>query len=236
MQLELGIAKIKKYAVSESGDTLEFIERPGGGLSVVLVDGQRSGRGAKRISNKVAGKVVSLLAEGIRDGAAARAVSDYLFHERGGKVTATLNIISADLVSRTIVITRNNPAPVLVAGAQGLVRLDELSQSIGVRRSTRPVIHELPFEAGVAVLAFTDGITNAGSRKGERLDVEAEFLRRLAQGGSAQDVADAILGAALRLDDGRPVDDVSVAVVKLEEHTGDEIRRVSVSLPLGLLG
>ena len=235
MELTLGIAKTKKYAVSESGDTLEFIERPGGGLSVVLVDGQRSGRGAKRISNKVAGKVVSLLAEGIRDGAAARAVSDYLFHERGGKVTATLNIISADLITRTIVITRNNPAPVLIARRGEFRVLDDPSPSIGVRLHTRPVIYELPFEPGVTVLAYTDGISNAGSRSGTKLNVIGEFEMLLDQDCSAQAIADAILERAMRLDEGRPVDDISVAVLKVDEFEGDEIRRVSVSLPLGPL-
>jgi serine phosphatase RsbU (regulator of sigma subunit) len=235
MELNLGIAKIKKYAVSESGDTLEFIERPGGGLSVVLVDGQRSGRSAKRISNKVAGKVVSLLAEGIRDGAAARAVSDYLYHERGGKVTATLNILSADLVSKTIVITRNNPAPVYVARGGAFKALDDPAPSIGVRMNTRPVIYELPFEAGVTVLAYTDGISTAGSRTGGKLNVLGEFEMLLDRDCTAQEIADSILERAMYLDEGRPTDDISVAVLKVNDHEGDEVRRVTVRLPLGPL-
>ena len=76
MDLQIGVAKINKYASSESGDTLEVVERPGGGLSVVLADGQRSGKSAKLISNMVVRKVITLLAEGVRDGAAARAASD----------------------------------------------------------------------------------------------------------------------------------------------------------------
>jgi hypothetical protein len=51
------------------------VERPNGGLSVVLADGQSSGRGAKAISLLVVRKVIGLLAEGVRDGAAARAAS-----------------------------------------------------------------------------------------------------------------------------------------------------------------
>ena len=72
MELQFAAAKISKYATSESGDTLEMIERPHGGLSMVLVDGQRSGRAAKAISNVVARKAVQLLSEGVRDGAVAR--------------------------------------------------------------------------------------------------------------------------------------------------------------------
>ncbi len=236
MQLTLGISKIKKYAVSESGDTLEFIERPGGGLSVVLVDGQRSGKSAKRISNKVAGKVVSLLSEGIRDGAAARAVSDFLYHERGGQVTATLNIISADLISKTLVITRNNPAPVLALRRGQIEILDAVSMSIGTRINMRPVINEFPLEEGLCVLAFTDGINNAGVRKGKKLAVRETFANLLREGLDAQKIADGMLVAALELEEGRPVDDISVAVLKIDPNDGDDVRRVSVRLPLGVLG
>jgi hypothetical protein len=36
MEVQFAVAKIGKYAISESGDTLEMIERPHGGLSFVL--------------------------------------------------------------------------------------------------------------------------------------------------------------------------------------------------------
>lgn len=76
MEVQLGAAKVAKYAAGESGDSIELIERPLGGVSAVLVDGQRSGRSAKIISNIVARKAVSLLGEGVRDGAVARAAHD----------------------------------------------------------------------------------------------------------------------------------------------------------------
>jgi hypothetical protein len=111
MELTVGVAKVSKWAVRESGDTLEVIERPHGGLSLVLADGQGSGQAAKDLSNLVAKKAIGLLADGVRDGAVARAVHDFLFHYRHGQVSATLNIVSADLVSRTLVVSRNNPCP-----------------------------------------------------------------------------------------------------------------------------
>src|SRR5512143_1604179 len=115
MEIQIAVAKTNKYATSESGDTLEVVERPNGGVSVVLADGQTSGKGAKVISSLVVRKVISLLADGVRDGAAARAASDYLYTERSGKVSATLNVLSADLQTNTIVIARNNPCPVFIA-------------------------------------------------------------------------------------------------------------------------
>ena len=64
MHLSVGASKINKWAVRESGDTLEMIERPHGGISFVLADGQSSGEAAKAISIRVVRKVVSELAEG----------------------------------------------------------------------------------------------------------------------------------------------------------------------------
>src|SRR5690606_19880949 len=159
MEVRFAVAKISKWATRESGDTVEMIERPHGGLSLVMVDGQRSGKSAKVVSNLVARKAIQLLAEGVRDGAAARAAHDYLYTYRGGRVSATLNIVSVDAVTRTVVISRNNVAPVLVHTSQsGLICLDEPSESIGTRRNTKPNITEIPTEAGPLVIAYTDGL------------------------------------------------------------------------------
>ena len=231
MELEIAVAKINKYATSESGDTLEVVERPGGGLSVVLADGQRSGKSAKRISNIVVRKVISLLAEGVRDGAAARAASDYLFHQRGGKVMATLNILSVDLVTKSLVITRNNPAPVYYQKSTELVRLDAESKPVGVYRNSRPVIHELTLTDGLSVLVYTDGLTHAGDRTGAQMDIGARFLSLLESNDSTQAIADGLLETAMELDQGRPVDDISVLVLQVCDWTEDEVRRMSLRLP-----
>ncbi len=142
MEIHIAVAKINKYASSESGDTLEAVERPNGGVSVVLSDGQTTGRGAKAISSMAVRKVISLLADGVRDGAAARAASDYLYTERSGKVSATLNIISADLQTGTLVITRNNPSPVFIAQNDRIECLSGESLPIGTSRNIRPAISE----------------------------------------------------------------------------------------------
>ena len=178
LELQVAVAKVNKYAVSESGDTVETIERPHGGLSIVLVDGQRSGASAKAISNIVARKAVSLLADGVRDGAAARAAHDYLRTERGGRVSATLDIISVDLATRTIVVSRNSHCPVIVVAGPdaALSLLDEPSEAIGIHARTRPVITELPIALDTHLVVFTDGLLTAGERYGRPFDLPA-FIR-----------------------------------------------------------
>ncbi len=232
MEAVVAVAKVGKYATSESGDSLEMIERPGGGLSFVLADGQRSGKAAKAISNVVVRKAISLLSEGVRDGAAARAASDYLFTYRGGKVSATLNILSIDLQTETIVITRNNPAPVFIVRPDGVETLDSSVSPVGVQRNIRPHITEIPLKENLAVVLFSDGLTHAGDRKGDQLDVRG-FVQQLSnQGLDARAWADRLLEEALRRDEGRPVDDISVVVAAVQPRSTDDARRLTVRVPL----
>lgn len=233
MEIQIAVAKTNKYATSESGDTLEVVERPNGGVSVVLSDGQTSGKAAKIISSMVVRKVIALLAEGIRDGAAARAASDYLYTERNGRVSATLNILSADLQTGTLVITRNNPTPIFIARGEKIECLTGESSSIGTSRNIRPSITEIPLEIGLTVVLYTDGVWFAGEKLGVRLDVCTVLEATMdEQEPLAQDIADMLLGQAIRLDQNRPNDDMSVVVLRVI-HTEEElIRRMGVRLPV----
>ncbi len=233
MEVQIAVSKIPKFGTAESGDTVEVIERPQGGISVVLSDGQTSGRGAKSVSNLVVRKVIALLAEGVRDGAAARAASDYLYTHRNGKVSATLNICSVDLVTKTLVITRNNPAPVVLFDNCQMRVFDEQSQPVGIYRDTRPVIVEVRLAAGLCAIVFSDGLLHAGSRNGNVIDL----FSVLEQYGNKTDappqiIADNLLEQAVLQDKGKPTDDISIVVIKVFPYHGDQTRRMLVRLPI----
>jgi len=235
MEVQIAVAKVNKYAVSESGDTLEVVERPIGGLSVVLADGQTSGRGAKAVSQLVVRKVIGLLAEGVRDGAAARAASDALFADKNGKVTCTLNIASVDLHSNTIVLTRNNPVPMFICRGERIDSHDEDSVSLGTSRNVRPVITELGIEPDLTIIIFTDGVIHSGKRRGHPMNI-GETIHSLMedQDPTPQQLADSLLAHAVSLDDNRPADDISVLVLTVRSNNGDSVRRMNVRLPINV--
>jgi serine phosphatase RsbU (regulator of sigma subunit) len=202
---------------------------------VVLADGQTSGRGAKAISMLVVRKVISLLAEGVRDGAAARAASDSLYTEKQGKVSCTLNIVSVDLQTGTVVLTRNNPSPFFVAHDEQVDCISAPSSPIGISLNVRPVISELQLESGLMIAVFTDGLVHAGERNGQPMDVCTSLKAMLEdQEPSPQEIADALLAEAMTLDENRPVDDISVMVLKVLPHRGDDVRRMAIRLPIGV--
>jgi serine/threonine protein phosphatase PrpC len=49
---------------------------------------------------------------------------------------------------------------------------------------------------------------------------------------SPQELADELLAFAVSLDDNRPSDDISVLVLKVTPLSGDDVRRMTIRLPI----
>jgi serine phosphatase RsbU (regulator of sigma subunit) len=231
--IDIAIAKTHKYASRESGDTVEIVERPGGGMSVIMVDGQGSGRAAKSLSMVVTAKVADLLHEGVRDGAAARAANDFLFAMRHGQVSATLDILSVDLKTQTVVITRNGETACLVATNDGSQVMRGTERPLGLHPRTRPWATEVPMARGTRVILVSDGVASSGARRGfDPFDLAA-LSAKAGENTSATELADLVLAEAIERDGDKPADDMSVVVLTLPEHKeATLIRRMRAEVPL----
>lgn len=229
LTVDVGVAKTHKYASRDSGDTVETVERPTGGLSVVIADGQGSGFAAKTLSMMVSSKAVALLKEGVRDGAVARGVNDFLLAYRHGKVSATLDLLSLDLASRTVLLTRNSHVPYIVVVDGIATQHAGETTPIGVYRHTRPVVHQHPVAAGLKVIVFTDGVSDAGRLIGQPLDP----LGAIPVDRSATEIAETLLAAAIETDQGRPRDDMAVVALTIANADPDPpIRTMRVTWPI----
>jgi serine phosphatase RsbU (regulator of sigma subunit) len=183
----------------------------------------------------VTARAITMLKDGARDGAVARAVHDYLYGYRHGQVSATLNILSVDFSAQTLVMSRNNPLPFYVLDREGLHSFNEPSTAIGLYANTKPVITQHSIQASTYIVAFTDGVMQAGERYGTHIDL-SNYLASLdrADAYSAQTLADQVLLRAMEHDRNRPLDDMSVLVLAILE-THDEqsnIRRMAMQFPL----
>lgn len=230
--IDLAIAKTTKYASRESGDTAEVVERPGGGLTVVVADGQGSGRAAKTLSLLVTGKAVALLKEGVRDGVVARAVHDGLFALRHGQVSATLDLLSVDLRSDTLVVTRNATTPLLLRDADGWHERVPGRGPIGLYPLTRPDLLQVPLAAGLCALVATDGVFAAGRRR-DPVGFDVGAFARSLPALPAQALADQTLAEAINRDQSKPADDMTVVALRLVDHGETTlVRRLQVQVPL----
>jgi len=76
-------------------------------------------------------------------------------------------------------------------------------------------------------------LVHAGKRSGQPMDIVATLEVLLdCEEPDPQTVADGLLENACRLDQNRPSDDISVAVLRVASMSGDEVRRMTVRLPL----
>lgn len=233
MELRIAVSKIDKYGNTSSGDTVEVIERPNGGMSVVLADGQIEGKDSKKISTMVTHRVIGYISEGVRDGAAIRTSSSSIYKEFEGKVSSNLSVISADLQTNTIIISRNSPIPVFLISDDKVDYLTAESEPIGQHAGTTPTIVELQIKPVMAVIAFSDGVYHAGRQSQQIFDICTTIEALIEeQELYAQEIADFLLNRAIRMDEGRPKDDMSVVVMSVVPKTTDKIRRLNVAMTL----
>lgn len=212
---------------------MELVERPDGGFTMVLVDGQGHGMPAKLLSLQLTSKAVSLIKEGVRDGAVARAVSDYLHAYRGGRVSATLDLLSLDLHAGVVLLTRNAEVAAIVRRGGVYTALSTTSGPLGITRHGRPSVSHHEMEAGLALVLYTDGIARAGERFGALIDPVAALADVDDPEAPAQVLADALLTAAVAADHGRPHDDMTAVALTISGR--DEktvIRRLAADIPL----
>jgi serine phosphatase RsbU (regulator of sigma subunit) len=235
LEIQVGIAKTSKYASSESGDTIEQIERPRGGFSFVMADGQGSGRGAKTLSNLVTARAIAMLKDGARDGVVARAVHDYLYGYRHGQVSATLNILSVDFSVGRILMSRNSQCPFYTVDPEGVRSFNEASSPIGLYANTKPIVYQHDITPSFYLVAFTDGIMGAGNRYGQDIDLP-KYLANIAvaEHPKPSELAHAILLRAIELDQGRPGDDMSIVVLGVvpKDDGQPRIRHLDMTFPL----
>jgi hypothetical protein len=232
--IDVAIARTAKFGTRESGDGAELLERPGGGVSIVVIDGQGSGVAAKTLSQALLATALDLIKVGVRDGVVLRAVHDQLFTLRHGQVSATIDLISVDLRTRTVLVTRNATTPLVIGRGTEFSQAPCVAEPIGVALWQRPAIWEIGMEIGLSIVVCTDGVAGAGVRAGNApLDLPTFVGMVFGPEMSASRLAAAVLDEALRRDDGRPADDMTVVALCFREHeTSPAIRWQSATIPL----
>jgi len=218
MEIKIGLAKTAKYAMEVCGDSCDIAERPHGGISAIIADGQGNGLAAHHTSGWVVNKAVQLITDGARDGAVARAVHDYLYAMKDKKVSCTLTVVSADLDTEDYESVYDEPV-----------------EPIGVNRHMKPLMYEIPLEAGMLIVSYTDGIAHAGrKRTGHAADFDK--IMEIVRKNKAEDaafIAKSIMDYALTLDADKASDDMTVLVLGVTEGSSNppRIEQIEVTYP-----
>jgi serine phosphatase RsbU (regulator of sigma subunit) len=232
MEIQISATKIDKFNSSGSGDTIEVVERPNGGISVALASGYFNSQSSKMVSYSVVKKVIAFIADGVRDGAAARAASDALFTQYNGQSISSLTILSADLQTETLVFSCNSVAPIFLCRNDHVEKLTTESTLIGTGLDVRPSITEISIEPGITIIAPSPGLIKAGNGFGHKFDLSTSICTLLEdQQPSSSYIANSLLNQAIKIEQDQPGDDMSVIVLQILSGLESQTRRISVSIP-----
>ncbi|MDW7675148.1 MAG: SpoIIE family protein phosphatase, partial [Bacillota bacterium] len=150
---------------------------------------------------------------------------------KNGKVSATLTMISLDLDTRSLIVSRNGHVPVLIFKGQEELSLDNKTNPIGVHRFMKPEINQLEIGDNMTILAFTDGFIEAGDKYNQQLDMD-QVWQIMKQDLTAKEKAEELFKIAMKLDQNRPGDDTSVIVATIKsEEDGVPISTLNLSIP-----
>lgn len=219
LQFDIAIRSTHKYAMSASGDTTRIVDLPDGGVALLVIDGQGSGPSARAVAREVAAKLTGLLQDGAEAVTAARAASETLRAARSGQVSVSFDIVRAGQ-DRLVEIARLSTNVLLVREEERWRELGGQSEPAGRGGGSRPFTWLLDANSNPAILIATDGVARADKQD----DCEGWLLGALAASPSeaAAELADAVFREAMERVDGRPADDMTVAVLLTRPAASDQ--------------
>lgn len=205
------------------GDLLDYYPRGEHQINLLLGDVSGKGIPAAMISSMLDGIFYGLgaQAQGVPDlGQAARELNRYLVSKSGEErfVSAIFGALSST-GKLTYVNAGHNP-PICARAAGHLEILREHGMVLGMLEEAEYRPLEVQFLPGDVLVLYSDGITEARSRGGERFGLDRLQKVVLEQSQrSAREIHDSILSALARFAAGEPRgDDATLMVVKLLKH------------------
>jgi hypothetical protein len=218
--LDIGMVSTHKYAVKDSGDTVEIAELPDGGAGIVIVDGQGSGPAARTLARSAVRQAWSLLHQGVRASAVAAVISDALYHEKGGKVSVSIDVVCIDRLGG-FDIARMSTNRLVLLESRGWTELTTAAEPAARLARQQPDCATFAPDRISGLVLVTDGILGAGERFGGAGSVLDSLADASVESGASV-VAEAVFASAFDKDRQRPNDDMTVVACLLSKSQVDQ--------------
>lgn len=218
--IDIGVVSTHKYAIKESGDVVEIVDLPDGGVGLIVADGQGSGPAARLVARSASAQAWTLLQQGVRPDGVAAAVSDTLFSGRGGKVSVSLDVARIDRHG-AIEIARLSTNVLIVWNEDRWQILGTTSEPAGRYDLQIPKLQSLEPGNRCSFLLVTDGVAGAG-RAFTETDLLTQRIPRLDAEMTAAKLAETTFFDAVSRESGRPGDDMTVVACLLTRSQSDQ--------------
>lgn len=214
--LNVGIARAKKYDSPVSGDTSLQTKLNDGKYLLAISDGMGSGPEARK-SSKLAIKMLErMLTSGFKKDVSIKMINSTLSANNDEDMYATLDILILDLYQGNIEFIKNGACPTYIKRNKEVELVKSISLPTGIVNDIDLVVYDKDIKDGDIIVMCSDGIVESNTEYLHKELWLKYFLEEL-QTDDVQQIADLIISEAIDNDYGKEKDDMTVIVAKVSK-------------------
>jgi len=215
--LQVGIAKTTKSGSISSGDSSIQTRLGDGKYLIAISDGMGSGKEAKRSSSMAIAMLNKLLSSGFDKDTSLRLINSTLSSINEEDMYATLDISIFDLYDKKLEFIKNGACPTYVKNKRNVQVLKSLALPTGILNDIDLVVYDKDLNDGDILVMCSDGILES-SEEYTNKELWLKFLLEEIETEDSQKIADIIMQEAIDNNYGKPKDDMTVIVAKIQKH------------------
>lgn len=205
-----GVAKATKEGEIFSGDNYTLKEYNGGNFVCAISDGMGSGVSACKDSQQLIELLEKLLEAGFSIEAASRMLNDLLLIQTENTRTATLDLCEINLYSGSSIFIKAGAAPSFIKRGKYVKRLSESTLPLGLFSDAEQSKLNISLKEGDYVVLLSDGVLDCFF---EEDDSYLEDKLGMMHYENPKEMANRILGLAIKKSKGKILDDMTVIVL-----------------------
>lgn len=215
-EIRTGVAKVGKEGEMVSGDTGSCLTLRDGKFAMLLSDGMGSGAPAAQESSITVSLLEHMFQSGFGRDMAVKTVNSILMLRAPDESFATVDITVIDLYSGRTEFVKIAAAPSFILSGSAPVRIVRgASLPVGILREIEVSAVVRTLGVNDTVVMVTDGVLDGFTGETDKESRFADFLRELPR-THPQEMADLILEHTLRHSGGKPQDDMTILVGRVE--------------------
>lgn len=229
--VQAAVSTVARDGKLVSGDTYTSVDLGNGRHALAVSDGMGNGERARRESKAAIELLKKLLKAGFDEQLAIKTVNSTLLLRSREEMFTTLDMVLVDLFSARAEVLKIGSAPSFIKRGHGVRAITGANVPIGILQDIEVQTIQEQFRDGDILILLSDGIYDAPQHAYDKEDWLKRQIERL-ETNDPQEIADTLVEAAVRLNNGQILDDMTVLVAVVQAH---EPEWAAIKLP-GIIG
>lgn len=216
--VETGVAHAAKGGGFLSGDSYSTIELGPGKFAVAISDGMGNGERAHHESSETLKLLQKILKSGIEEKVAIKSVNSVLSLRTTDEIFSTLDLAMIDLQNAQTKFLKICSIPSFIKRGNKIMKIESGNLPMGILQEFDVDVVTEQLRAGDLLIMMSDGVFE-GPKNVENYELWMKRKLREIETEDPQEIADLIMEEVIRTRSGMIVDDMTIAVVKIQHNT-----------------